>query len=374
LLFKWCLALTVLGVLGVGGYLYFRLDDEIRRRVESRFATHYLDFDVKVGRARFDPDRGIAIDNFRLTPKTADGSSAEPILSIDEMYLAGHVRIEQLLTNQLQIDGIVIRRANLRIVKQADGRWNASALLPLPHFSEQTPRITIEDAAASLVDVAHPTAKPWSLQGIHLELRPQATPADRPDGHKHYHVEGSASGLPARDFRIVGELGTTSGELDVAVTTTGLDVSPELLSSLPTPATEHLQGAQVTGLADITLHLLRPDSLAPLRWSARFKMDRGRFAHRTLPDPLTDMTIVGQADPQRLVIERMSCKCGAASIALAANRAGWDANAKLAMSARVIGFPLTERLETALPESHARTWKRFRPIGASQPRTTRHHN
>jgi hypothetical protein len=92
-------------------------------------------------------------------------------------------------------------------------------------------------------------------------------------------------------------------------------------------------------------------------------MDRGRFAHRTLPDPLTDMTIVGQADPQRLVIERMSCKCGAASIALAANRAGWDANAKLAMSARVIGFPLTERLETALPESHARTWKRFRPIG-----------
>jgi hypothetical protein len=353
----------VLSVLGAGGYLYFRLDDEIRRQVEARFASHYREFDVKVGRARFDPDRGIAIDNFRLTPKTADGSPAEPILSIDEMYLAGHVRIEQLLTNQLQIDAIVIRRANLRLVRQGDGRWNVSALLPLPHFSDQAPKITIEDAASSLVDAAHPAAKPWSLQGIHLELAPLAAGAEQLNGHKQYHIAGSASGLPAREIRILGELGTTSGELDVAVTTTGLDISPELLAILPMPATEQLKGAQATGLADITLHLVRPDSRAPLRWSARFKMDRGRFAHQALPDPLTDVTIVGQADPQRLVIERMSCKCGPASIALAANRAGWGANAPLAMSARIIGFPLTERWEKVLPESHARTWSRFRPIG-----------
>src|SRR6185503_7305156 len=102
-LFKWCLGLALLGALGAFGYLYFRLDDEIRRQVEARFASHYTDFDVKVGSARFDPDRGIAINNFQLTPKASDGGAVEPVLSIDEMYLAGHVRIEQLLTNQLQI-------------------------------------------------------------------------------------------------------------------------------------------------------------------------------------------------------------------------------------------------------------------------------
>ena len=75
-LFKWSLLLAFVGALAVGGYLYFRLDDEIRRQVQLRFANHYVDFDVHVGSARFDSERGIAIDNLSLTPKTTDGSSA----------------------------------------------------------------------------------------------------------------------------------------------------------------------------------------------------------------------------------------------------------------------------------------------------------
>ena len=45
------------------------------------------------------------------------------------------------------------------------------------------------------------------------------------------------------------------------------------------------------------------------------------------------------------------------------NRSGWTANAPLAASAKVVGLTLTEKLETSLPESQARIWKRFRPIG-----------
>ena len=138
-----------MGALAAGGYLYFRLDDEIRRQVQQRFANHYVNFDVHVGSARFDSERGIAIDNLSLTPKTADGSTAEPVISIGEMYLAGNLRIEQLLTNQMQIDDIVVRHANLRMERQADGTWNTAALLPLPHFSEQSPRLTIEDASGN---------------------------------------------------------------------------------------------------------------------------------------------------------------------------------------------------------------------------------
>jgi hypothetical protein len=343
--------------------LYFRLDDEIRRQVETRFASHYRDFEVKVGSARFDPDRGISINNFSVTPKAAAGSSTEPLLSIDEMYLTGHVRIEQLLTNQLQIDRIVVRRASLRLVKQIDGQWNASALLPLPNFSDQSPRITIEDASATIVDVAHPTKRPWSLQGVELELAPLVAHPDQP-GLKQYHVEGSANGLPAHSVRVAGEVETTNGKLDIKVTATGLDISPELLASVPIPSARQLQDIHATGLADITLQLARPDAGAPLGWSARFKIDRGRFAHRALPDPLTDVTVVGKANPKQLVIERMACKCGPASIALAANRAGWGEKSPLALSAKVVGFAVTEQVASALPESQARAWRRFRPIGS----------
>src|SRR5690349_10698162 len=109
-LLKWTLLVTVLGALAVGGYLYYQLDDEIRRQVEVRFANHYRNSDVHVGSARFDPERGIAIDDLSLTPKTADGNSAEPVVTISELYLAGNLRIDQLLTNKMQIADVVVRR------------------------------------------------------------------------------------------------------------------------------------------------------------------------------------------------------------------------------------------------------------------------
>ena len=95
-------------------------------------------------------------------------------VSIDEMYLAGNLRIDQLVTNQMQIDDIVVRRAHLRLARHDDGRWNTAELLPLPHFSDQSPRITIEDASGTVQYSAEPGAKPMSLQGVNLKLMPVA--------------------------------------------------------------------------------------------------------------------------------------------------------------------------------------------------------
>src|SRR4051794_10120646 len=85
---KWCLFLLIAGAVAVGGYLYFRIDDEIRRVVERRLADFYHDFDVRVGSARFDADRGIAISKLAIAQKMPDGT-LQPVLGIDEMYLSG---------------------------------------------------------------------------------------------------------------------------------------------------------------------------------------------------------------------------------------------------------------------------------------------
>ena len=78
------------GAVVVAGYLYWRLDDEIRRQVEKRLSDYYRDYDVRVGSARFDAEHGIAVGNLVLSQKSPDGTS-QPVLSIEEMYLAGNV-------------------------------------------------------------------------------------------------------------------------------------------------------------------------------------------------------------------------------------------------------------------------------------------
>ncbi len=352
--------------LAVGGYLYFRLDDEIRQQVERKLANHYRDFKVSVGSARFDPDRGIAIDDLSFTPKTPDMLAAQPVLTIDELYLAGNLRIEQLLTNQMQVGDVVIRHAKLHMVRSADGQWNSAALLPLPHFSDNSPRITVEDASATIDYAAGSGNKPWTLTSVNLKLAPLPVADGQPNTIAHYRIEGLANGLSARGFRIAGQVGN-DGLLDLAVAGDGIDISPALIANLPATVVERLGGAEISGQGDVSLHVNRSNSGAPFDWSAAFKVERGRLNHKLLPDPLTDVSLEGTAGPQQLAVRRMDARCGPASVMVALNRSGWSQRAPLAASIKVVGFQLSERLQTVLTmlsESQARIWQRFRPLGS----------
>ena len=175
-------------------------------------------------------------------------------------------------------------------------------------------------------------------------------------------MKGTRTGR-RREIQIDGELDAANGALDVAVTANGLDLTPELFANLPDSVGRQLAGIDVAGQANVTLHLVRADASVPPSWSSKFNVERGRFVHQMLPEPLTEISLSGQADPQHLSVERLTAKCGPATILLAVNRAGWSENAPLALSAKVVGYALTERLETTLPESYARIWQRFRPIG-----------
>jgi hypothetical protein len=346
----------------VGGYLYFRLDDEIRRQVERRLADFYRDFDVRVGSARFDADRGIAISNLTITRKVPDGSS-QPVLGIEEMYLAGKLRIDQLVTDQLQIEEISVRGAKLRMVKQTDGQWNARALLPLPHFGKCSPKVKIEDASATIEDVANPTAKPYAINDVNLQLTPVLSDVAAGEDPKRFLLEGTTMSLPAKDVLVKGEIGTSDGSYDLTVTAAGLDITSELLASLPGSLAGQLHGVEFSGRADIAMRLTRAATGAAMGWSGSMKLDRGRIAHPALPDALTDVTFVGHADRNHVVVERLMGKCGLASLGVAFERAGWSESAPLALSAKVVGFTIDERFRAGLPETYARIWDRFRPTG-----------
>ncbi len=338
-----------------------RIDDEIRWQVERRLADFYHDFNVHVGSARFDADRGIAITDLTIAPKLADGTS-QPVLGIDEMYLAGKLRIDQLVTDQLQIEEITIRGPKLRMVKQLDGKWNASSLLPVPHFGKTSPRVKIEDASATIQDAATPAVKPWAINDVNLLLTP--TPAAPGEGaSKRFQLQGTTMSLPARDVQFKGEINADEGAYDLTLTASGLEISHEFLASLPGVSVQQLPGVEFSGRSDLAVRVRKLAANQPLGWSASMRVDRGRIAHPALPDALTDIAIVGHADPTHLVVERLTGKCGSANVGVAFERNGWASNAPLGLSARVVGYTVDERFRAGLPDSYGQIWDRFRPKG-----------
>ncbi|HJQ80638.1 MAG TPA: AsmA-like C-terminal region-containing protein [Lacipirellulaceae bacterium] len=359
-LFQWGLFLTIAAALGVGGYYYIRLDDEICRQVEQRLAAHYPNLSVHVGRARYDQDHGIAIYDVSFTaPNDTDGS---PIASIDEMYLAGKFGAAELISGELPLERITLQQAHLRVIREGDGQWNVAALVPLPRFGGECPLVTIEDATVVFEDAACPQATPLNVRDVDLTLTRLEQSAEA-GSTPRYRVSGTVTGLPVRELSCEGEFGTADGAFNLAVKMRGLEATPELLDSFPLLEREHLHGAEISGRADADLYVTRLSALGELNWTAEIKIDRGRLAHSRLSEPFTDVMLDARADCEGLKIDNLTGKWGPATLAIACQRAGWSASAPLGLSAKAVGLPLDDRVKSVLPAACQRAWQRFQPGG-----------
>ena len=363
LLFRWGLGLVIVAALAAGGYLYLHLDDEIRRQVEQRLSAHYQNLKVHVGSAQFEQERGITIRDIRFDdPQT--GASREPLLSIDELFLAGNIRLDELVSGSLPIREIVVRGPKLNAERGANGQWNVKPLLPMPKFSEHAPLMSIEGGTLSLHDAAHPSIAPLVLSGVNAKLAPQPVAGNSADSSCKYQIAGTADGLPARELRFDGELSTTDGAVDITIGIRGLEVSQELLARVPAALPAAFSEYRLSGKVDAAVRVTRTAGPAgQIDWSTQLKLEQGRLQHARFPDPLTDLTFQVQADRNLLAVRQLNAKWRAANITLACNRYGWTDEASLGLAMRVDGFKLDRTLVGSLPEKFARIWSRFEPTG-----------
>lgn len=364
----WAIGLTVLAALGAGGYVYWHLDDGIRRHVERMLASHYQQLSVEVGSARFQQGQGVFVNHLSLVEPRA-GGQPQPILAIDELFLATDAPLNELVKDLLsrkpRFNRIVVRRPRLRAERQSDGRWNVAALVPLPKFSNDTPEMFIEDATLILEDAARRTTAPLSLRGVDLKLTPcapAATSGAAPS--RRLSVNGTATGAPARQLTFSGTLSLDDGGLDLTVDVRGLEVSPELAAAIPGPAPCQLDDVELYASADASVRITRAAG-SPFRWSADVAVSRGRLAHPLLPQAATELAAAISADSDRLVVKQLTGKLGAADFALACNRQGWDAQAPVGLAGRVQGLLVDANLQAALPARLEQVWQRFRPSGTA---------
>jgi hypothetical protein len=363
-LFLWGACLTVTAAMIGGGYVYLHLDDQICRQVQRRFADHYRQLTVEVGAARFEQGRGVFINNFSLS-QPRDGGRSQSVLSIDELFLAGNVRLDELVTGKVHLDKVVVRRPRLRAVRQADGSWSVAALLPLPKFSDETPPMLIEDATLILEDATRHAVAPLSLRGIDVQISPgELASASGQTSSRTLIISGKISGAPAREFKFSGTISPDDGTLNLAIDVRALEVSPELVAAIPGPLPSELCNIELYARADATIHLARgTPGGGPFQWSAAATLSGGRLRHPLLPQPLTELSTTIEADSNKLVVKDLTGKMGVADVALACQRHGWAVNAPLGLAGRIQGFSFNNDMHAALPEGVERLRQRFRPSG-----------
>ena len=93
--FKWGLVLCVIGAVAAVPYFYRRVDEELRRRIEARFAQHYAGLKVTVGSAELVTGQGIKVRDLAIMEPGADGPRAE-LANVEELFIVCQSDLKEL--------------------------------------------------------------------------------------------------------------------------------------------------------------------------------------------------------------------------------------------------------------------------------------
>lgn len=365
---KWGALVALVVAALTGPYLYHRIDEEIRRRVEQRIADQYPDLAVSVRSARLVENEGIEIRGLLIVEPGASGPEAE-LAYVEEVFLSGKITWQRLLQGELPISHVLIRRPTIRATRREDGRWSASQLLPLPKLSEEPPAGTIEQGLLVLTDPCKAVASTLTLREANLEFEPIADSPLSDDGRAPLRVHGSLNGDHVQRVELEGVLDTAGKWWRASGTVETLDVSPELIRALPGDCAERWREltsfrANARGKFNLRQDEAPPGEPAPaLDFDVQGQVSRGRLDDTRLPYPLTDVWAMFRFQPESFSIDKLSARSGHASFSLDLQRWGYAANSPMKLSGEGHRLLLDGKLMEVMPVTWQGEWHKFLPSG-----------
>jgi hypothetical protein len=361
---KWGLILGLVGGAVAIPLLLDQVDEEIRALFERRLSAHYK-LPVSVRSARWVQGEGIEIRGLTIHHAAQSGAD-EALCTIDEIFLHCDTNMRDLLEGMPRIRQVVLRRPLVRAKRQADGSWDAFALMHFPSPGPELPDISLENASVEFLDPQKPIASHYIIRDAQVKLTPgqRTGPVEQQVG---YHLEGHLLGDYLRRLEFRGHTSVSLDQWTFQGTADGLDFSPELLTSLPSPLAQRLVSLEsLRAQAKLDFQLcFTPAAPEPCQFTVNGEVVRGRIDDARLPYPLNDLKATFRCDNRSLVIHELSARNGETSLWLTCHAAGYEPNSPLAMN--LVGRQLTldhRLLELrGLPPHWRHQWDSFLPSG-----------
>lgn len=356
---------TIIGALIAVPALYRRVDEEIRRRAEERFAQHYHSLSVTIRSARLREGEGIELRGLKFLEPEAEGPRAE-LLDVEEVFLSCQASWEELLRGEPDICRIVVRRPRLRVTRCADGSWSTSRLLPLPKFSHRSPQVVIENATVEIVDPLKAPPSTFTLRDVNFALAPPEQTEQPSAGMQLRKLEGTCTGDFLRQVSFEGLFNPHEPQWTIGGTVEGLEVSPELRETLPAPLADRLaELGSLRGLVKLGFRVTNdPATGSALRYDVAGDISQANIDDARLPHPMTDLRAKFRVSNDGIAIDGLFATSGATTLRVPSyRRAGFGPQSPQWLEAEVRQLELDRRLLETLPEQLQNHWYNYLPTG-----------
>lgn len=350
--------------------MYVRMDDEVRRHVETCLAERYPQLTVTVGGARIVDGKGIAVYDVSLSDPGAP-PGADELLAIEELFLVCDVKLAALVKGAPDVQRVEVKHPRLAVRRDRAGRWNVAALAPKQPALMKLPQVVIRGGALSLSDDALGEVQPLSLRDIQLTMTPDGTPTAA--NGVSVRIDGAVGGAQAKRVEIHATAGGPPWQGTATIAVDELQIDEALMTWIRALAPPRLRSARLAGVLGGKLSLNWANLHGPPQVHGQVALENGRIDDPRLPAPMTELAgrLTIDGDEQRL--EDLHGKCGAAMVAASLNRTGWGLRSPLAVSARASNVPLDGALYRALVGAHGEgldvagvlreQWDKFQPRG-----------
>ncbi|NUQ65678.1 MAG: hypothetical protein HUU20_24675, partial [Pirellulales bacterium] len=360
---KWGLLIGSLAAAVAVLYLDRHVDEQIRRRVEAKFAGHYAGLKVSVRAAELVDGEGIEVRGLSIVELGAEGPRAE-LLHVEEMVLTCRTDLKELIARDPEIRRVALRRPTLRATRRRDGNWSAAKLLPLPHFGDQPPEVAVENGTIEVFDPLKNPSSTLTLRDVNLVLSPPG--AETPQEQRRFRrLQATLGGDYLRQIRIEGFVDPIRPEWNVNGSIDSLELAPELRDALPSVLAARLEPlATFRGQANLAFRLgYDPGRPEPLGFDISGQLVRGRLDDPRLPHPLSELRGRFHVDNAGLTLDDLSARASQATLRLSCRRNGHRENSPLQVAAEIRQLELDGPLMDALPESLRSRWHKYLPAG-----------
>ncbi len=361
---RWLLLLLLVSAAGAVIFRHVvttQLDERIRQHLESQFAQHYVDLEVKIQSARRIVGKGIEIRHLSIASNT-EGTEHRQLVSIDEIFATCDTDVAELILRKPCVRQLAIRRMRIHASRYPDGKWNVAKLLPPPQFGGRLPKVVIEDSSVELCDLSKSHGGSCAVRAIQLK----AEPALAGEGQAVMRVAGTMHGDHFKQVALQGFFDPKSGNWSATGTMDGLEMSHRLLGSLPTDVAHYLSVlATLRARAHLGFQISHQRGAPePFQFTLQGQLTEGRVDDARLPYPLTDLSAELHISNQRLIVKDVVGQMGPSSLKLSVT-SGQFLQRPLAMVLRgkIERLPVDHRLHEVLPESLRNAWKKFEPAG-----------
>ncbi len=354
-------------ILAAVGYSFLRgrVDDEIRRQIETRFAKHYSTLKVSVRSAEFIAGEGIKVRDLTISEPGAEGPRAE-LLAVEELFLVTRTELKELVYREPAITQVIIRRPKFNQTRRLDGAWSLMKLLPPPSFGTHPPEVTIENGTIEVFDPSKSHAGAMTLRDFNAKILPRTEGLADGSARELREIQGVVAGEHFRSLEFTGVIDPRTEQCIFKGSLEGLEVSPSLRDALPAEwAAKFGELKEFRAEANVSAFQVRYDKsqAKSTSFSLAGKLTRGRIIDSRLPHPLTDIEAAFHADDGGLVIENMKASSNKASIRLTGAKQGLSESGPMRIVADVYQLELDRELQIVLPKSLQDQWLKYRPSG-----------